>query len=164
MGNSYPEPCFSGPFSTCTHSPLSFPQSFGIASDSGPDVLSAGPHTLCPGEKDLLVELRVGLGGASWLLVPLHYEAQGARQSGWEARKPHNRGPIFPQAWRQSDRASLCALKNSPQPAIVLSITLLNHLKNMYLLLFLLLPRSSLFFYMLTFHWAVQLLTKMLSD
>lgn len=68
-GNPYLKAYLSGLFSGYVHSLA--PQSFDTASDSEPDVLSAGPYALCPGERELLEELLRGAGGASWLAVSL---------------------------------------------------------------------------------------------
>ena len=72
--------------------------------------------TLCVQERGSCLQRAVGgSGGASWLLIPQHSQAQGARGSVWEVRKTHNRDPGHPadpetQALCQSNQASLSAL------------------------------------------------------
>lgn len=83
--------------SACIHSPLILSPNnltLFLTQDQNCYLLAL---TLYPGEKEMLAELRVGLE------VPTAFFSHsttrlGEQGGGWEARKPHNRGPVIFQA------------------------------------------------------------------
>lgn len=87
--------------SACIHSPLS------LSPNNLTPFLTQGQNcyllalTLYPGEKEMLAELRVGLEVPTGFLS--HSTTRlGEQGGGWEAKKPHNTGPVIFQAQRHS--------------------------------------------------------------
>lgn len=79
MGNPYLKPCLSEHFLPVytALSPCPLINNLTV-SDPGPELLSAGPHALSRRKGDAC-RAEDGAGGANWLLVPQHNQAQGAR-------------------------------------------------------------------------------------